>query len=368
MINRIAVGFVTSLAINKNHQSIELEDIKQDCWCITLESYKDIKFSINHKSFIRTLERRVTKQVSKKYHSNTVNTVLDNNQLTEDNPIDAVIYLQQAEFINYILEYELSPREADILRLKSCLSGLTDVKSNIELGQLFNVTRERIRQISAKAIRKFKQRTRKYDFEFGFECFETCLRNYKYLLGHEDIVIRPEMYDSQKGVKTASSKRSNNTPSPHHATSCMVQDVVQKERDEYFEIRKEEIIDERFKPHYYDLSHPKITIEWIKPADNDYLLVENMIDAHPKLSAYRRSMNVSTIAGRVIINDLDELYIASTPYVVYGRRYHMPYIAFTYQEDGVYVNRRMWGEIEFELRKKVEERLQLNEVLLHSLQ
>ena len=47
----------------------------------------------------------------------------------------------------------LSPRERDVLRLRY---GLDDgrMKTLEEIGQIFNVTRERIRQIEAKALRK----------------------------------------------------------------------------------------------------------------------------------------------------------------------------------------------------------------------
>nr|WP_269446186.1 RNA polymerase sigma factor RpoD [Gloeobacter violaceus] len=53
----------------------------------------------------------------------------------------------------------LSPRERDVLRLRY---GLDDgrMKTLEEIGQLFNVTRERIRQIEAKALRKLRHPNR----------------------------------------------------------------------------------------------------------------------------------------------------------------------------------------------------------------
>lgn len=53
----------------------------------------------------------------------------------------------------------LNPRERDVLRLRY---GLDDgrMKSLEELGQIFNVTRERIRQIEAKALRKLRHPNR----------------------------------------------------------------------------------------------------------------------------------------------------------------------------------------------------------------
>ena len=53
----------------------------------------------------------------------------------------------------------LSPRERDVLRLRY---GLDDVRMKTleEIGQIFNVTRERIRQIEAKALRKLRHPNR----------------------------------------------------------------------------------------------------------------------------------------------------------------------------------------------------------------
>jgi RNA polymerase primary sigma factor len=53
----------------------------------------------------------------------------------------------------------LNPRERDVLRLRY---GLDDgrVKTLEEIGNVFSVTRERIRQIEAKALRKLRQPSR----------------------------------------------------------------------------------------------------------------------------------------------------------------------------------------------------------------
>jgi len=53
----------------------------------------------------------------------------------------------------------LSSRERDVLRLRF---GLEDGRARTleEVGQVFGVTRERIRQIEAKALRKLRQPSR----------------------------------------------------------------------------------------------------------------------------------------------------------------------------------------------------------------
>jgi RNA polymerase primary sigma factor len=62
------------------------------------------------------------------------------------------------EDLEHVLD-TLSPRERDVLRLRY---GLDDgrMKTLEEIGQIFNVTRERIRQIEAKALRKLRHPNR----------------------------------------------------------------------------------------------------------------------------------------------------------------------------------------------------------------
>ena len=62
------------------------------------------------------------------------------------------------EQINQVLS-TLTDREEKVLRLRF---GLEDGRSRTleEVGQMFNVTRERIRQIEAKALRKLRHPSR----------------------------------------------------------------------------------------------------------------------------------------------------------------------------------------------------------------
>lgn len=73
-------------------------------------------------------------------------------------PAEAASFILLKEQLEEVLE-TLTPRERDVLRLRF---GLEDGKARTleEVGQKFNVTRERIRQIEAKALRKLRHPTR----------------------------------------------------------------------------------------------------------------------------------------------------------------------------------------------------------------
>ncbi|MGB4505478.1 MAG: RNA polymerase sigma factor RpoD [Syntrophaceticus sp.] len=73
-------------------------------------------------------------------------------------PAEAASYILLREQLEEVLE-TLTPRERDVLRLRF---GLVDGRGRTleEVGKKFNVTRERIRQIEAKALRKLRHPTR----------------------------------------------------------------------------------------------------------------------------------------------------------------------------------------------------------------
>jgi len=73
-------------------------------------------------------------------------------------PIDAAIQSNLRETMARVLA-SLSPREERILRLRFGI-GMTTDHTLEEVGQTFSVTRERIRQIEAKALRKLKHPAR----------------------------------------------------------------------------------------------------------------------------------------------------------------------------------------------------------------
>lgn len=73
-------------------------------------------------------------------------------------PADATSNTLLAEALNEILD-TLTEREADVLRMRF---GMYDGRTHTleEVGQIFGVTRERIRQIENKAIRKLRHPSR----------------------------------------------------------------------------------------------------------------------------------------------------------------------------------------------------------------
>lgn len=73
-------------------------------------------------------------------------------------PADAASHTMLREQLSDVLS-TLTPREANVLKLRF---GLEDGRSRTleEVGKEFNVTRERIRQIEAKALRKLRHPSR----------------------------------------------------------------------------------------------------------------------------------------------------------------------------------------------------------------
>jgi RNA polymerase primary sigma factor len=73
-------------------------------------------------------------------------------------PIDAAIQSNLRETTTRVLA-SLTPREERVLRMRFGI-GMNNDHTLEEVGQQFSVTRERIRQIEAKALRKLKHPSR----------------------------------------------------------------------------------------------------------------------------------------------------------------------------------------------------------------
>ena len=74
-------------------------------------------------------------------------------------PIDAVVNASLRDVCKDVLDHTLTPREAKVLRMRFGIEMNTDHTLD-EIGKQFNITRERIRQIEAKALRKLRHPSR----------------------------------------------------------------------------------------------------------------------------------------------------------------------------------------------------------------
>jgi len=73
-------------------------------------------------------------------------------------PVDAAQYNSLSDVTKDVLD-SLTPREAKVLRMRFGIEMSTDHTLE-EVGKQFDVTRERIRQIEAKALRKLRHPSR----------------------------------------------------------------------------------------------------------------------------------------------------------------------------------------------------------------
>ena len=78
---------------------------------------------------------------------------------TGRSPIDAAVQSNLRETTTRVLA-SLTPREERVLRMRFGIGMNTANHTLEEVGQQFSVTRERIRQIEAKAIRKLRHPSR----------------------------------------------------------------------------------------------------------------------------------------------------------------------------------------------------------------
>ncbi len=74
-------------------------------------------------------------------------------------PLDSAIQANLKDTTTRVLSASLTPREERVLRMRFGIGMNTDHTLE-EVGQQFSVTRERIRQIEAKALRKLKHPSR----------------------------------------------------------------------------------------------------------------------------------------------------------------------------------------------------------------
>jgi RNA polymerase primary sigma factor len=79
-----------------------------------------------------------------------------------ESPLETVMGARVAQQTSELLE-GLTPREAEVIRLRYGIGGTTEHTLQ-EIGERFSVTRERIRQIEAKALERIRRRPRTKEY------------------------------------------------------------------------------------------------------------------------------------------------------------------------------------------------------------
>jgi RNA polymerase sigma factor (sigma-70 family) len=112
---------------------------------------------------IRQIEAEALRKLKQSSLSRKLRSFLNSQRFSAANknamlPIDAAIQANLRETTTRVLA-SLTPREERVLRMRFGFGMNTDHTLE-EVGQQFSVTRERIRQIEAKALRKLKHPSR----------------------------------------------------------------------------------------------------------------------------------------------------------------------------------------------------------------
>ena len=113
-------------------------------------------------AFIRSLVPNVLYEDAQRFKVGTVDQFGEGAKFIEDkrvvSPANAVVNLNLQEQTRKVLS-TLTPREEKVLRMRFGIGEKSDHTLE-EVGQNFDVTRERIRQIEAKALRKLRHPSR----------------------------------------------------------------------------------------------------------------------------------------------------------------------------------------------------------------
>jgi RNA polymerase primary sigma factor len=128
---------------------------------ITLNEYHLIKYYLNYYKNISSLNKLVN-DASVENDTPLLDFISENNSIYEETEVFGDTSTVEDEVLKKALKKEISsilktltPREEKILRLRYGLDDDTP-RTLEEIGKIFNLTRERIRQIESKALRKLR--------------------------------------------------------------------------------------------------------------------------------------------------------------------------------------------------------------------
>lgn len=156
------------LKINKTKTNIQNQNVGIGNKELIDEVVKSLDISLANYNLVIDICKNIAQKVSLESYFTDIDEYADDDvvpssrrfkePMSSEDPYDIVTDRLLAEDLESVLG-TLSPRERDVLRLRYGFDN-GRMKTLEEIGEIFNVTRERIRQVEAKALRKLRHPNR----------------------------------------------------------------------------------------------------------------------------------------------------------------------------------------------------------------